>query len=66
MAARYTSTIAALMTAVSAMACANADDTVNKRTSALLNLMEGKERAGLQRAYGSVGFSTSRFTRNIY
>ena len=65
MAARYTSTIAAAMTAVSTMADASADDAVNKRTSALLNLMEGKERAGLQRAYDSVGFSTSRFTPNI-
>ena len=66
MAARYTSTIAALMAAISAMADASSDDAVNKRISALLNLMEGKERAGLQRAYGSVGFSTSGFTPNIY
>ena len=66
MAARYTSTIAALMAAISAMADASSDDAVNKRISALLNLMEGKERAGLQRAYGSVGFGTSGFTPNIY
>ena len=66
MAARYTSTIAALMAAISAMADASSDDAVNKRISAQLNLMEGKERAGLQRAYGSVGFSTSGFTPNIY
>jgi len=66
MAARYTSTIAALMAAISAMADASSDDAVNKRISALPNLMEGKERAGLQRAYGSVGFSTSGFTPNIY
>ena len=66
MAARYTSTIAALMAAISAMADASSDDAVNKPISALLNLMEGKERAGLQRAYGSVGFSTSGFTPNIY
>lgn len=66
MAARYTSTIAALMAAISAMADASSDDAVNKRISAQLNLMEGKERACLQRAYGSVGFSTSGFTPNIY
>lgn len=62
MAARYTSTI----TTVTAMADASTDDAVNKRISALLNLMEGKERAGLQRAYGSVGFGAGGFTPYIY
>ena len=66
MAARYTSTIASLMAAVAAMADASTDDAVNKRISALLNLMEGKERAGLQRAYGSVGFGAGGFTPYIY
>ena len=65
-AARYTATIASLMAAVSAMADASTDTVVNKRISALLNLMEGKERVGLQRAYGSVGFSAGGFTPYIY
>ena len=66
MATRYTSTIASLMAAANAMAHASTDDAVNKHISALLNLMEGKERAGLQRAYGSVGFGAGGFTPFIY
>lgn len=66
MAARYTSSIAALMGAVNAMSNASTDDAANKRINALLNLMEGKERAGLQRAYGSVGFGAGGFTPYIY
>jgi methyl-accepting chemotaxis protein len=58
--AYYTATIAALVTAMDAVARHNADAGIAKRAAAYLALMRAKENAGLERALTTAAFAANR------
>jgi len=59
MAKYYTGTIEAIERA-------STDDAISKEISGYLSLLQGKERAGLERAMGAVGFGSGAFKPAIY
>lgn len=65
-AAAYTAIIRSLfdMTRFSTKDLANAE--LGQRRSALISLMEAKERAGIERAMGAAGFGSGAFQPNVY
>lgn len=62
----YTGTIARLLKTIEELSTLSNDDRVLRCISAYMALLQSKERAGLERAMGSVGFSKGRFEKNIY
>jgi len=66
MAKYYTGTIMALLGTIEAIERASTDDAISKEISGYLSLLQGKERAGLERAMGAVGFGSGAFKPAIY
>ena len=66
MAGYYTPTIAKLLSIVEEMAVLSTNAEVANAITAYTAFLQGKERAGLERAMGSVGFSAGRFAPPIY
>ena len=64
--ATYTSIIADLLAVVSRMAAISDDGRIVAAIAAYVNLMEGKERAGIERATGTAGFTAGRFDPKAY
>ncbi|MBF0332045.1 MAG: nitrate- and nitrite sensing domain-containing protein [Alphaproteobacteria bacterium] len=62
----YTGTIGSLITVVKQLALASPNAAVANRISAYVNLMEGKERAGQERAVGSAGFAAAAFGPDLF
>ncbi len=58
----YTSAIAKLLDLVGDLAMVSNNSEINLRIAAYLALMAGKERGGLERAIGSIGFATGNFS----
>ena len=64
--ADYTAAIRGLLDVVNRIAVLSPDMRVAVKVSAYLNLMEGKERAGQERAVGSGAFAAGRFDAETY
>eukprot|EP00439_Symbiodinium_sp_Y106_P089143 s1_g1679.t1 len=62
----YTSTNRQLLDALSAIAALADDPSVKGNAIAYVNLLEGKERAGLERAMGAAGFGAGQFPPKIF
>ena len=62
MAKFYTGSIAALLLIVEEMALLSTDATVTKAITAYTALLQGKERAGIERAMGAAGFGAGEFS----
>ncbi|MBI4970156.1 MAG: nitrate- and nitrite sensing domain-containing protein [Rhodospirillales bacterium] len=63
---KFTSTIRAYLDVVDLLAVLSSDLTVSRSTSAYLKLMEGKERAGQERATGAGAFAANAFEPAVY
>jgi methyl-accepting chemotaxis protein len=61
MAAYYTSTIASLLTIVEEMALLSDNAELTNAITAYTSLLQGKERAGIERAMGAGGFGGGKF-----
>lgn len=66
MAKYYTGTIMALLSMVEELQLSSTNDVVSKQISAYANLLQGKERAGRERAMGAVGFGSGEFKPQVY
>ena len=66
MASYYTGTIMSLLGVVEQMLRASNDDAVSKEISAYIAFLQGKERAGRERAMGASGFGSGEFRPAIY
>ncbi len=66
MAGYYTSTNRQLLDVLSAIAALADDPTVKGNAIAYVNLLEGKERAGLERAMGAAGFGAGQFPAKTF
>jgi len=66
MAAYYTPTIGKLLSVIEEMAVLSADVEVARRITAYTAFLQGKERAGIERAMGAAGFSAGAFKPVIY
>jgi methyl-accepting chemotaxis protein len=66
MAGFYTDTIARLLGLIGQSAKLSNDGVLTGALTAYLNLLEGKERAGLERAMGAAWFSSGRFEPRIF
>ena len=66
MAKYYTGTITSLLGTINEMLRVSSDDVVSKEISAYLSFLQGKERAGLERAMGASGFGSGAFQPAIY
>ena len=66
MAAYYTGTIMDLLAMIEAGQRIGSDDQINKAVEGYLNVLHGKERAGLERAMGAAGFGSGNFARPVY
>ncbi|MBY0430542.1 MAG: nitrate- and nitrite sensing domain-containing protein, partial [Rhodospirillales bacterium] len=64
--AAYTRTISGLLSIVKDLALISSDVEIANAISAYVNLMEGKERAGQERAIGSAGFAAGSFSPDLY
>jgi methyl-accepting chemotaxis protein len=62
----YTQTISRLFGVVSQMVLLSSDTRITNMTSAYVNLMLGKERAGIERATASGGFAAKKFDQPTY
>jgi methyl-accepting chemotaxis protein len=62
----YTQVIRALLDVVAGIAVASEDHAISRSATAYLKLLEGKERAGMERATGSGAFAAGRFEPDIY
>ncbi|ASP33852.1 nitrate- and nitrite sensing domain-containing protein [Labrenzia sp. VG12] len=62
----YTTTIAELLAAIENMKFAVDSTDTLRPINAYVNLLHAKEQAGLERAMGSVGFSSGRFLLDTY
>lgn len=65
MAGYYTPTIAKLLSIIEEMALTSHDQQITSMVTAYGNILKGKERAGQERAMGSVGFGSGEFTPAI-
>ena len=65
-AAYYTDTIAKLLTVTNEIAKVSGQGTVSMAISASVNFVQGKERAGQERALGAGGLVAGRFERAAY
>ncbi len=61
MAKYYTSTIQTLLSTVNEMHRVSTDDETSKEIASYIEFLQGKERAGLERAMGATGFSSGAF-----
>jgi methyl-accepting chemotaxis protein len=66
MAGYYTGTIGKLLSIVETMAVLSTDADVARNIVAYTNFLQGKERAGLERAMGANGFGKGEFAPEIY
>jgi len=66
MARYYTGTIAKLLTVVEEMGSLSRDAEVTRAITAYTAFLQGKERAGIERAMGASGFSAGKFAPAIY
>ena len=66
MAAYYTGIIRILLDAVGVMEHVSTDAEVSREITAYLALLEGKERAGIERAMGAAGFGAGGFAEGIH
>jgi methyl-accepting chemotaxis protein len=66
MAKYYTGTITSLLGIVSEMLLASTDDGVSKEIAAYVAFLQGKERAGRERAMGAGGFGSGKFQPTVY
>ncbi len=66
MAAYYTGTIASLLAIIEDMALISSNADVTNQITAYTAFLQGKERAGIERAMGSNGFSAGRFKAGVY
>jgi methyl-accepting chemotaxis protein len=64
--AGFTGSIRALLDVVNQIALLSADPEVGAMTSAYVKLMEGKERAGQERAVGAGAFAAGKFDPPLY
>ncbi|MBY0431312.1 MAG: nitrate- and nitrite sensing domain-containing protein, partial [Rhodospirillales bacterium] len=64
--ALYTRTVGDVISIVKDLALSSPDAQVGNRIAAYVNLMEGKERAGQERATGSAGFAAGKFPPDLY
>ena len=62
----YTQTITRLFAVVSQMVLLSSDTRITNMTSAYVNFMLGKERAGIERATASGGFAGKKFDQPTY
>lgn len=63
---RYTETIYQLLAVVKDLSKRSPNAEVLNHVTAYVNLMEGKERAGQERATGSAGFAAGGFSQTLY
>lgn len=66
MAKHYTKTISELLQTVSYVGLLSPDAHLSNQISAYTSFLEAKERAGLERAMGAVGFGTGKFAPKIH
>ena len=66
MATYYTGTIRTLLATIGRMAVLSDDAEVTRSVAAYLSFLEGKERAGLERAMGAAGFAAGAFSEGIH
>ena len=66
MAKYYSGTISKLMKVIEAMEHASHSDVVSKEITAYIAYLQGKERAGIERAMGANGFTAGEFKPAIY
>ncbi|MCH8998809.1 MAG: nitrate- and nitrite sensing domain-containing protein, partial [Proteobacteria bacterium] len=66
MAGYYTPTIAKLLTIVEEMAVLSTDAEVSNAIAAYTSFLQGKERAGVERAMGAAGFGAGEFKPPVY
>ena len=66
MASYYTPTIAKLLKIVEEMAVLSTNAQVTKSITAYTSFLQGKERAGIERAMGGAGFGAGKFAPGIY
>lgn len=66
MAGYYTPTIGKLLKIVEQMAVLSEDADMTRAIAAYTSFLQGKERAGIERAMGSAGFSAGEFKPGIY
>lgn len=66
MAGYYTPLITELLTIVESMTVVIDDGVMLRPVMAYLGLLQGKERAGIERAMGAAGFGSGTFTQPVY
>jgi len=66
MAGYYTPTIAKLLAIIEVMPTLSNDAQVNNDIAAYISFLEGKERAGIERAMGGAGFGAGKFEPGVY
>jgi methyl-accepting chemotaxis protein len=66
MASWYTSTIALHIGTIETMAELTSDALISRQITAYIALLQGKERAGIERAMGANGFSAKKFSPAVY
>ena len=66
MAGYYTPTIMKLLGIVDVLHAASSNDAVSKRIGAYISFLQGKERAGRERAMGAAGFGAGEFKPAVY
>jgi hemerythrin-like metal-binding protein len=66
MAGYYTPTIGKLLVIVEEMAVLSSDARMTKAIAAYTSFLQGKERAGIERAMGAAGFSAGQFKPAIF
>jgi len=66
MAGYYTPTIGKLLSVIEEMALLSTDVSISQSITAYTAFLQGKERAGIERAMGSGGFSAGKFKPVIY
>jgi len=65
MAGYYTGTIAGLLNMVEVLSALSTDADITRAIAAYINFLQGKERAGIERAMGGNGFGSGRFAPPI-
>lgn len=66
MAKYYTSTIAAMLDGIGIMGLSKSDAILSRAIAAYDAVLQGKERAGIERAMGAAGFGSGQFKPAIY
>ena len=66
MAKYYTGTIMALLGVIDEMQRMSSNDAVSKKIAGYISFLQGKERAGLERAMGAAGFGSGQFKPGVY